>query len=320
MVTLEQIRTAQQVIDGGVHRTPLVPSATLSERIGAPLWLKLENWQKTGSFKPRGVLNKIATLSADERARGLIAASAGNHAQAVAWAAQAAGLRCTVVMPQTAPEAKLAATRGYGGEIVLEPTTLTLFERVDTLVAEHGYTFVHPFDDPHVVAGAGTVGLEVLADLPDAATVVVPVGGGGLLAGVAVAIKEQRHDVRVIGVEPEGAPALWRSIQSGKLERLDRVNTIADGLSAPFAGALPFAIAQRYVDDVVLVDDAAIRDAMILLLERTKQLVEPGGAAGIAALLQGMIPVASGAPVVAIISGGNIDAARLARLIAPSDG
>jgi threonine dehydratase len=315
MLTLDDVLAAQRVIAGRLHRTALLRSAALSTRVGAPLYLKLENMQKTGSFKPRGVLNRIAALSGDERARGLITASAGNHAQALAWAAAAEGLPCTVVMPETAPAAKIAATRGYGATIVFEPSTLTVFERANALVAEYGATFVPPFDDPWVVAGQGTVGLELLEDLPDMSTVVVPIGGGGLIAGVALAIKSQRPDVQIVGVEPEGAAAMWRSREAGQPVRLETVATIADGLSAPFAGALPFALVQRYVDDVVLVDDAAIREAMILILERTKLLAEPGGAAGVAALLSGAIRPQSGAPVVAILSGGNVDAGRLAALL-----
>jgi threonine dehydratase len=315
MLTLDDVLAAQRVIAGRLHRTALLRSAALSTRVGVPLYLKLENMQKTGSFKPRGVLNRIAALSGDERARGLITASAGNHAQALAWAAAAEGLPCTVVMPETAPAAKIAATRGYGATIVFEPSTLTVFERANALVAEYGATFVPPFDDPWVVAGQGTVGLELLEDLPDMSTVVVPIGGGGLIAGVALAIKSQRPDVQIVGVEPEGAAAMWRSQEAGQPVRLETVATIADGLSAPFAGALPFALVQRYVDDVVLVDDAAIREAMILILERTKLLAEPGGAAGVAALLSGAIRPQSGAPVVAILSGGNVDAGRLAALL-----
>ena len=315
MVTLDDVLSAQQVIAGRVHRTPLVGSAALSARIGAPLYLKLENWQKTGSFKPRGVLNRIATLSRAERERGLVTASAGNHAQALAWAAAAEGLPCTVVMPETAPAAKIDATRGYGGTVVFEPSTLTVFQRALALVDEHGYTFIPPFDHPAIVAGQGTVGLEILEDLPDAGTVVVPIGGGGLIAGVALAIKSQRPNARLVGVEPEGAAAMWRSRQEGKAVRLDKVDTIADGLSAPFAGEVPFAIVQQYVDDLVLVSDADIRAAMILLLERCKLLVEPGGAAGVAALLSGAAKTQPGAPVVAILSGGNVDATRLAKLL-----
>jgi threonine dehydratase len=316
VVTIDDVLAARRVIDGRLHRTPLVGSAALGAMIGAPLYLKLESWQKTGSFKPRGVLNKIAALSQAERERGLITASAGNHAQALAWAAGAEGLACTVVMPETAPAAKLAATQGYGGTVVLEPSTLTVFARAQALAAEHGYTFVAPFDDSAVVAGQGTVGLEILDDLPDVGTVVVPIGGGGLIAGIALAIKSRRRDVRIVGVEPRGAAKMWRSRQSGRAERLEKIDTIADGLSAPFAGQIPFALVQQYVDDLVLVDDDAMRQAMILILERCKLLAEPSGAAALAALLSGLVKTPSQAPVVAIVSGGNVDAARLAQLIA----
>src|SRR5262249_55673628 len=195
MVTLDDVLAARQVIAGRLHRTPLISNAALSKRIDAPLYLKLESWQKTGSFKPRGVLNKIAALSEAERACGLITASAGNHAQALAWAAAAKGLACTVVMPETAPATKAKATRGYGATIVFEPSTLTVFERANAVAAEHGYTFVPPFDDPAIVAGQGTVGLEILEDLPDIGTVLVPIGGGGLIAGIALAVKSRRPDV-----------------------------------------------------------------------------------------------------------------------------
>jgi threonine dehydratase len=316
MITIDDIRAAQHVIAGRLHRTPLVASAALSAMVGAPLYLKLESWQKTGSFKPRGVLTKIAALSPEERGRGLVTASAGNHAQALAWAAAAEGLPCTVVMPETAPAAKIAATRGYGATIIFEPSTLTVFERAHALVAEHGYTLVPPFDDAAIVAGQGTVSLEILEDLPDVGTLVVPIGGGGLIAGMALAAKSLQPSIRIVGVEPEGAAAMWRSRQAGQPVRLDKVATIADGLSAPFAGSVPFEIVQRYVDDLVLVSDTAIREAMILILERCKQLAEPGGAAGLAALLSGAAQVAPGAPVVVALSGGNVDAGRLAKLLA----
>jgi len=284
------------------------------------LFLKLESWQKTGSFKPRGVLNKIAALSQAERDRGLITASAGNHAQALAWAAGIAGIACTVVMPETAPAAKLAATKGYGGTVVLEPSTLTVFARAQALAAEHGYTFIPPFDDPAIVAGQGTVGLEILEDLPDVGTVVVPIGGGGLIAGIALAIKSRRPNARIIGVEPAGAAAMWRSRETGQAARLNQIATIADGLSAPFAGELPFALVQQYVDDLVLVNDADILAAMALMLERCKLLAEPAGAAALAGLLSGAVKVQPHAPVAIILSGGNIDAARLAQLLTPTTG
>src|SRR5215213_6611049 len=320
MLTVDDIVTARHVIAGRLHRTPLIHSAALSAQVGAQLYLKLENWQKTGSFKPRGVLNKIAMLSPAERARGLVTASAGNHAQALAWAAAAEGIHCTVVMPQTAPAAKLAATQGYGGTIVLEPSTLTVFARAQALAAEHGYTFVAPFDDPAIVTGQGTVGLEILDDLPDVGTVVVPIGGGGLIAGIAVAIKSRRPAVRIVGVEPEGAAKMWRSRQTGQPHRLDKITTIADGLSAPFAGEIPFALVQQYIDDLALVNDADILAAMTLILERCKLLVEPSGAAALAGLLSGAVKVQADAPVAIILSGGNIDVARLAQLLMSSPG
>ena len=320
MLTIDDLVAAQQIIAGRLHRTPLIGSAALSARIGAPLFLKLESWQKTGSFKPRGVLNKIAALSQAERDRGLITASAGNHAQALAWAAGIAGIACTVVMPETAPAAKLAATKGYGGTVVLEPSTLTVFARAQALAAEHGYTFIPPFDDPAIVAGQGTVGLEILEDLPDVGTVVVPIGGGGLIAGIALAIKSRRPNARIIGVEPAGAAAMWRSRETGQAARLNQIATIADGLSAPFAGELPFALVQQYVDDLVLVNDADILAAMALMLERCKLLAEPAGAAALAGLLSGAVKVQPHAPVAIILSGGNIDAARLAQLLTPTTG
>ena len=320
MLTIDDVVAAQQIIAGRLHRTPLIGSAALSARIGAPLFLKLESWQKTGSFKPRGVLNKIAALSQAERDRGLITASAGNHAQALAWAAGIAGIACTVVMPETAPAAKLAATKGYGGTVVLEPSTLTVFARAQALAAEHGYTFIPPFDDPAIVAGQGTVGLEILEDLPDVGTVVVPIGGGGLIAGIALAIKSRRPNARIVGVEPEGAAAMWRSRETGQAARLNQIATIADGLSAPFAGELPFALVQQYVDDLVLVNDADILAAMALMLERCKLLAEPAGAAALAGLLSGAVKVQPHAPVAIILSGGNIDAARLAQLLTPTTG
>lgn len=315
MITLDDIYAAREAIQGALVRTPLIFSEALSERVGRPLWLKLENLQQTGSFKPRGVLSKIASLSQAERDRGLVTASAGNHAQALAWAAGIEGIACTVVMPETAPAAKLAATQGYGGTVVLEPSTLTVFARAQALAAEHGYTLVPPFDDPAIVAGQGTIGLEILDDLPDVGTVVVPIGGGGLIAGIAVAIKSRRPGVQIVGVEPEGAAKMWRSRQAGQAARLDRIDTIADGLSAPFAGELPFAVVQQYVDDLVLVKDADIFAAMTLILERCKLLAEPAGAAALAGLLSGAVRVQAQAPVAVILSGGNIDAVRLAQLL-----
>jgi len=314
-LTLSDIRAAQEAIRGLVHRTPCVASATLSRLTGTEAFLKLENLQKTGSFKPRGALVTMKALPAEELHRGVVTISAGNHAQGVAFAAAALGCRATVVMPATASLAKAEAARGYGAEVILHGDIHAAFERLEEIRAERRLFFVHPFDAPGTVAGQGTVGLEILEDLPEADLILAGIGGGGLISGIALAIKESRPRARVIGVEPEGAPSMRRSLDSGRPERLERTDTIADGLAAPFAGQINFEIVRRYVDDVVLVTDAEIRTAMRFLLERCKLLAEPAGAAATAALLAGKVKPAAGSRVVSVISGGNIDAENLARQI-----
>ena len=311
LVSLPAIEGAAGVVLGRVHRTPLLSSATIARRIGEDgggepgrLLLKAENLQKTGSFKVRGVLNRIRTLEADER-RGLITISAGNHAAALAWGAAAEGVPCTVVMPEGAEPAKVEASRGYGAEVVIHGDVGAAFEECFRLRDERGLTFIHPFDDPAIIAGAGTVGLEIIDDAPGADVVVVPVGGGGLVSGVAAAVKARRPGARVYGVEPQGAPGLRRALDAGEVVRLERVETIAGGLAPPFAGALALEHARALVDDVVLVSDDEILGALRLVLERAKLLVEPSGAAGVAALLAGKIPVAAGETVVVVLSGGN---------------
>ena len=267
--------------------------------------LKSENLQKTGSFKLRGVLNRIRTLDGDERRRGLITISAGNHAAALAWGAAAEGVPCTVVMPEGAEPAKVDASRGYGADVVVHGDVHAAFEECFRLRDERGLTFIHPFDDAGIIAGAGTVGLEILEDAPEADVVVVPVGGGGLISGVAAAVKGRRPGARVYGVEPEGAPGLRRALDAGEVVRLERVDTVAGGLAPPFAGALALEHARALVEDVVLVSDDALLDAMRFILERAKLLVEPSGAVGVAALLDGRIPLAREDTVVALLSGGN---------------
>lgn len=312
-VGLQQIRAARHLLEGEVHRTPLVSSRTLSRLAGAPSsWLKLENLQKTGSFKVRGALVNIQGLTPDQRRRGLITVSAGNHAQALAWAARAAGCRATVVMPASASEAKVEAARGYGAEVVLHGELTTIFPKMEEIRRERGLTFVHPFDAPGTVAGTGTVGLEILEEIPEEATVVVGVGGGGLISGVALAVKESRPGCKVIGVEPEGAPAMRRSLDQGRPVHLDTIDTIADGLAAPFAGKLNFEIVRRCVDDVITLSDPEILSGVRFLLERCKVLAEPAGAAATAALLHQRVPLLPDAPVVSIVSGGNISAGLLA--------
>jgi threonine dehydratase len=315
MLTLPDVHAARDRIAGRVHLTPTLSATRLGERAGVDLRLKCESLQKTGSFKVRGALNRVSQLSDAERNRGVVTVSAGNHAQALAWAARDANVRSTVVMPLAASRTKVEASRGYGAEVVQHGTnSMEAFARAYELAQERQLVFVHPFEDIAVQAGQGTVGLEILAQTPDVDDVIVPIGGGGLIAGIALAIKETRPSVRVFGVEPEGAPSMRRSLDTGHAVRLDRVQTIADGLAAPMAGELSYAIVKRYVDDVVLVTDDDIAGAMRDLLLSAKLLAEPAGASAVAALLTGKLPVA-GRRVVCVVSGGNVDLTRLKDLL-----
>jgi threonine dehydratase len=311
MIPLAEIRAAADRIRPHVHRTPLFSSRSLGESVDARVHLKCESFQKTGSFKPRGALNKVLSLSEADRTRGLVTVSAGNHAQAVAWAARITGVPCAVVMPAKAPASKVAAVRGYGARIVFHDDNATLFDRLRALEEETGYVFVHPFDDPVVLAGAGTAGLEIVEDLPDVTLVVVPVGGGGLMGGVASAVKQARPGARVIAVELEEGPGLGPALAAGHPVPVVRPpKTLADGLIPPFVGALPLAIAQEAVDAVVTVSESAIADAMRRLLTRAKLYVEGGGAAATAALLSGVVPIERGETIAVLVSGGNVDPER----------
>ncbi len=313
------VSAAGERIAGRVHRTPLVGTRSLSDRIGATVYLKCENLQKTGSFKVRGALNQLLQLGPAARERGVVTISAGNHAQAVAWAAGQTGARATVVMPEGASRAKVEASRSYGAEVVIHGNVHEAFEKCHDLAKQRALTFVHPFDDPFVIAGQGTTGLEIVEELPEVATVVAPVGGGGLASGIALALAATGTEAKLYGVEPEGACAMRRSFDQGFPAKLDRVDTIADGLAPPMAGDLTFAILSKLAEDIVVVTDDEIREALRLILARTKLLVEPAGAAAVAALISGRIPTKHG-PVVAILSGGNIDAGRLASLLTHDDG
>lgn len=313
--TLADIYAAKVRIAPYLWRTPLFANATLGRLTGTSLTLKAEHLQRTGSFKTRGALNALLRLSPEQRSRGVVTFSAGNHGQALAYAARIAGARCTVFMAQNAVVAKVEAIRGYGAETRFGATIHEAFAAMELFAAESGARFVSPFADPDVIAGAGTVGLELLEDEPEVEQIVVGVGGGGLISGVALAVKAIRPEVRIVGVEPEGATAVWQSLQAGAPVRVDKVETIADGLGAPFTTELPLRIIQEHVDDVVLVTDDEIAAAMRLIVERTKQLVEPAGAAGIAALLTNKAAVPHGAKTVAILSGGNVDLARLKHLL-----
>lgn len=315
MLTLDGITAAQARLRGQIHETtPLLSSRTISEFVGAACYLKCENLQKTGSFKPRGALNLMAQLSAEERSRGVVTISAGNHAQAVAWAAARAEISATVVMPATASQTKADAARAYGAEVILHGTVHEAFAKARELEAG-GLTFVHPFDDERTVQGTASAGLEILAQHPDTTVIVVPVGGGGLISGIATAAKLVKPAVRVFGVEPVGAAAMRTSLDSGEPAHLDGVNTIADGLAPPMAGEINYAIVRDCVEDVVTVTDDAIVAAMRMIIERAKQWVEPSGAAGVAALLEGKIPIKSNDEVVAMLSGGNVSIARVAELL-----
>jgi threonine dehydratase len=313
LVALPELRAARHVIGDRLVRTPLVPSAALSAQTGARVSLKLELFQHTGSFKPRGVLNALEALTPDERARGVVSISAGNHAQALAWAATKIGVSATIVMPATAVQAKVDATRTYGGEVI--QTDGDLLSTMQEVQQERGLSFVHPFDDPLVIAGAGTLGLEIAEDAPDVGLVIVGCGGGGLLSGVAAAMHAVCPRARVIGVEPEGADAMRQSLARGEPVRLAKLNTIADGLAAPFAGVHTLAHVRAFVSDMVLVDDAAILDAMRVLMRRARILPEPAGAAATAALLHGKLMIEPGEQVVVVVSGGNADPERLRSLL-----
>lgn len=314
MIPLARIHAAAERLAGKVHRTPVLSATALGDRAGVRLHLKCENFQKTGSFKPRGALNKVLSLPPEERARGLVTVSAGNHAQALAWAARIAGAACTVVMPSGAPQSKIDATRGYGAEIVLHDDRATLFDRLAEVRDSRGLAFVPPFDDPDIIAGAATVGLEILEDLPDVDVVVVPVGGGGVLAGIASAVKQVRPAVRVVGVELAEGPGLAPALAAGKPVTVTRPwGTLADGMTPPFVGALPLEIAKEAVDDVVGVSEASIIDAMKLLMTRAKLYVEGAGAAATAALLAGVVHLPAEARVAALVSGGNVDLSRIPR-------
>lgn len=314
-LTLEDFTKARARIEGRVHRTPLESSRLLGKEIGAELHLKCENLQKTGSFKVRGALNKLMQLDRKSRASGVITVSAGNHAQALAWAAAETGTPCTVVMPANASRIKAEATAAYGAEVLLHGTIHDLFDKAHELERERGLTFIHPFDDPQIIAGAGSAGLEILEQCPAVTTIVAAIGGGGHIAGIAGATKMSGSGVRIIGVEPVGADTMRRSLDAGHAVHTDTVNTIADGLAPPMAGELNYEFVKECVEDVVLVTDEEIAEAMALLLSRAKLLTEPAGAAAMAALLVGRIQLQSTDVVVAVLSGGNIGLQDLTRLL-----
>lgn len=314
LVGVDRIRQAAEGLRGVAVRTPLLPAPWLTEELGFEVRLKCESFQPVGAFKLRGAYTMVASLTDAERARGVITYSSGNHAQAVAFAARAFGIRAVIVMPENAPPIKVEGTRRLGAEVIERGTTsLARREKAEEVQAEQGLTMIPPFDHPQIIAGQGTVGLEILEDWPAVGTVVVPIGGGGLISGVAAYVRRERPDVRIIGVEPEGAPAMRRSLDAGRIVTLDAIDSIADGLLPVRPGDLTFAHTRALVDDVVLVTDDAIREAAARLLVRGKLVVEYSGAATVAALRSGR--VADG-PVAAVVSGGNMDPSLVPDLLA----
>ena len=321
---LARIAEAREALGAHVHRTPMFSSAAAARIVrdngiaslaDDRLYVKAEHLQKTGSFKARATYTKVASLSPGEREAGIITLSAGNAAQAYAWAAREAGVHATVVMPAAAVRSKVDACIGYGAEVVLHGSHVgETFARVNELVADRGLVFCPPFDDPNVIAGNGSLGLEILDDLPDVDVVVVAIGGGGLISGVASALKESRPGVRVIGVEPEASNAMSLAIARGEIVTIAPVS-VADGLGAPFAGEWTLAMCRRYVDEIILLDDATILGGLRFAAERMKQVLEPAGAAALAAVLYGRVLIRDGERVCVVASGGNVAMDRLATLL-----
>ena len=305
MLELSEVYNAARVLKGVARRTPIMYASCINPEV--EVHLKCENLQNTGSFKLRGAYYKISQLSDEEKSRGVIACSAGNHAQGVALGASRNGIKSIICLPAGAPLSKVEATKGYGAEVCLVPGVYDdAYAKAVELRDKEGYTFVHPFDDLKVIAGQGTIGLEIIEDMPDVEAVVVPIGGGGLIAGVAFAIKQLRPDVKIYGVQAEGAPSMYKSIKSGKREHLDSVKTIADGIAVKEPGVNTFELIGKYVDEVVTVSEDEIAAAILALMEQKKLVSEGAGAVSVAAVMFDKIPV-KGKKTVCVVSGGNID-------------
>jgi threonine dehydratase len=316
LISLEDVHRARERIGDRLHRTPLLRSATLSEQVGADVRFKAELFQRTGAFKPRGVLNKLATLTDEEKQRGVISISAGNHAQALAYASAVEGINALVVMWQTASPMKIAAARGYGATIDTEAEDIpAAFTRLEELIEATGRTLVHPYDDPLVMAGQGTVGVEILEDAPQADVVLVPVGGGGLVSGIATAVKGMNPDVRVVAVEPERSRALHESLKAGEPVTVE-AKSIADGLNGPYAGANCVRVCTELGVESVLVTEAALREAFRFMYGRMKLACEVAGAATAAALMSGAVEIEPVQTVAAVVSGGNVAPKTAAAILA----
>ena len=311
MLTLEMIQEAQEALRGVARRTPLDPAPMLGKNV----YIKAENLQLTGAFKLRGAYNKIRSLTPEEAAHGVIACSAGNHAQGIAISATKLGIRSVICMPAGAPMSKVEATKGYGAEVVLVPGVYDDAAReAERLTREHGYTFAHPFDDPYVIAGQGTIGLEILEQLPEVEQVVVPIGGGGLISGIGMAVKTLKPSCRVVGVQAAGAASMYTSQRQGRCVELSTVATIADGIAVKKPGALTFELCSRYVDEIVTVSEDEIASAMLQLIEGQKTVAEGAGATPVAAVMFGRVDTTH-RKTVCVVSGGNVDVTTLSRVI-----
>lgn len=313
MLTIDRIFHASVVLKDIIRPTPLAKAYGIAPE--CRLYLKPENLQNTGSFKLRGSGYKIAMLSEEEKAKGVIACSAGNHAQGVALAASKCGISSLICLPDTAPISKVEATKAYGAQVCLVPGVYDdAYSKALELKEEHGYTFVHPFDDENVIAGQGTIGLEIVNGMDDIDAVIVPIGGGGLIAGVAFAIKSIRPSIKVYGVQAAGAPSMYNSIQTGHIQQLESVSTIADGIAVKRPGEITFNMVSKYVDDIALVSEDEISSAILALIEKQKMIAEGAGAVSVAAAMFNKFPI-QGKKVVSLISGGNIDVTSLSRVI-----
>ena len=314
-ISLADVQAARERLHGSIYYSPCPHSQMLSALTGQQVYLKLENLQMTGSFKERGALNRIAMLTPEQAARGVVAASAGNHAQGVAYHATKRGIRALIVMPLATPLVKVTATRGFGAEVVLHGANYDeACEEATRLCAAQGMTFIHPFDDVNVMAGQGTIGLELLEQIPQLEAVVVPIGGGGLIGGIACAIKESRPEVRVVGVQTSRLPSMLAARAEGRPVTLEPSTTIADGIAVRRAGDATFPVVERYVDEIVTVDEDEIASAILMLLEREKTLAEGAGATALAALIQKKTTLV-GAHTAVLVCGGNIDVTLLSRII-----
>ena len=319
MVGLSEIKAARENITGFIHRTPLLSSQTINSATGNTLWFKAECFQKTGSFKARGASNKIKTLAL-QKVNGVITISSGNHGQATAYVAGRLGIPAVIMVPDGTPQPKIDAARSYGAEVIIggdlnnvEP----LIEKAFALAIERKLEPIHPFEDPLIIAGQGTLGLEIIDDLPDVDIVTVPVGGGGLLAGVAVALKQSRPNIKVYGIGPVNASSMFTSYHNKKMETLhDMPQTIADGIRTPMVSQVTLEHALKYVDDIITVTDDEIVTAMKLAWSRLKVVVEPSGASSLAAIQAGRVPVPQGAKIVCVFSGGNVDFKKVAKVLA----